>query len=168
MNTNHLKILFVCTGNSCRSPMAEGILKHLLKKEGVDSVLVESAGTMAPEGMAPTNNALLAMVERGLDISGHRARTLTKEMVEDSDLIFVMEKAHQRFVEHMVPSAREKVFLLKAYRANGEKREVEDPIGGDLEVYRNAYDELEREIQRVFPMIKALAKKKQSPRGHYG
>lgn len=136
--------------------MAEGILKSLLEKRGRKGVVVESAGTMAPVGMAPTSLAMLTTIEMGIDISHHRARLLTPKMVEEADLILVMERAHKHFIRSLLPSVKSEVFLLKAYGRKGEEAEVVDPIGGDLEIYRACYQELEKEIRRILPDIVRL------------
>jgi protein-tyrosine phosphatase len=96
------------------------------------------------------------MMEHGINISGHTAKPLIQEVIENSDLILVMEKIHQHLLEALWPSATGKIFLLKSYgRENGEMEEdeIEDPIGRDLEIYRTCYDELEWEIKRIFPLI---------------
>jgi protein-tyrosine-phosphatase len=153
MENSIFRVLFVCTGNSCRSPMAEGILKDILQERGIRGIVVDSAGTMAPVGMPPTNDAHLVMTERGIDISSHRAKLLTGQMVDRVDLILVMEKAHKRFVEGLSERTDGKVFLLKVYGRGGLEEEIDDPIGRDLDFYRSCRDALEEEIRRILPMI---------------
>jgi protein-tyrosine-phosphatase len=133
--------------------MAEGILNNLLQKRGIENIKVESAGTMAPTGCPPANYAFIASSENAIDISSHRSRLLTNEMVEEADLILVMEKAHKHFIEHQSDAARGKVFLLKAYGQGGKEKEIIDPIGWDLDVYRSCFSELMNEIQRIFNPI---------------
>ncbi len=162
MGDQTVRVLFVCTGNSCRSPMAEWLLKDMLNQHGIQNVLVESAGTMAPQNRLPTNYTLMVMVERGIDISSHRSKILTKQMIEKADLILVMEKAHQLFIEEFMPSVHGKVFLLKSYGFTGCEEEVQDPIGRDLEFYRQCREELEIEIKRIFPDIIRLISKNNS------
>lgn len=104
-------ILTVCTGNICRSPMAEAVLADRLGRRGVAAV-VESAGISALVGRPPDAIALELMAERGLDISGHRARQLTPALIFAFELILVMDRDQQREVETMLPSARGRVQRL--------------------------------------------------------
>src|SRR5436189_5952372 len=134
-------VLFVCTGNICRSPLAASLLERALQERGIE-VTVASAGTGAWDGAPASEGAYLVGLERGLDLSGHRARLLTREIVEDADLILTMARHHRARVDELGGEGR--VFVLGEYGGReGEEAEVSDPFGGDLEVYRDTVAELE-------------------------
>ena len=149
-----MRILFVCTGNTCRSPLAEGIARKETIERGLLDVDVESAGTSAWNGAPASDGALLVGLERGVDLSEHRARQLTRELVVASDMILAMGPHHLERVEALGGEGR--AYLLTSYAAHGStERAVSDPFGGDLDVYRAAYAELEREIRKVFDRLAA-------------
>lgn len=148
-----MKILFVCTGNTCRSPLSEAIAKRILADSGKDNIVVESAGTQAWDGSPASDEALLIGVERGLDLSAHRSRRLTKEMVESSDLVLVMSAGHIGQVKELDSTAN--VHLLAGYGASETKsRPIADPFGGDLSAYRATADELESELRVILEGIR--------------
>ena len=140
--TKTKRILLVCTGNICRSPLAAALLDRALAQRGIDGIEVASAGTGAWDGAPVSEGAYLVGLERGLDLSAHRARLLTRELVEDADLILTMARHHRARVDELGGESR--VFVLGEYAGReGDEAEVSDPFGGDLEVYRDTCAELE-------------------------
>jgi protein-tyrosine-phosphatase len=134
--------------------MAEAIARRVGAERGLTDLEVGSAGTGAYDGSGASEGALLVGLERNLDLTQHRARALTPELVRSADLILVMSVAHLEQVARMGGAA--KAHLLTAYASGGaSSRNVADPFGGDLEGYRETFDELDREIRLVVDRIVA-------------
>ena len=134
------KIIVICTGNTCRSPMAEAIIKMKIEDAGCVAK-VSSAGIFA-DGSPVSENSKIVMNEIGIDISSHKSRQLTKEMIENADLILTMTNGHKTTVLSAVPQAEGKVFTLAEY--SGEDKDVIDPFGGSIEDYKFCRNEIER------------------------
>jgi uracil phosphoribosyltransferase len=130
---NKFRLLFVCTGNTCRSPMAEALARDIFSRAGVEAE-VSSAGVSAYGNAAPSRHALEAMKKEGLDISAHRSRQLTEDMVSQSNLILVMTRRHREALKAMWPDKAGKTYTLAEYA--GKKKDITDPFGMDYGAYQ--------------------------------
>lgn len=150
-----LSIFVVCTGNSCRSPLAAAFLAQACA--GLP-VIVTSAGVGAPVGNPATQFAIAVGKELGVDLTSHRARQVDRNMIVAADLILVMEHEHRRIIREQVPEAEHKVRLLGGYPDSEE--EIADPIGRSIEFYRSVAILLKSGARRVAADIKRLTTQK--------
>ena len=146
-----MNILFVCTGNTCRSPLAEALARRIAERRGITDMRVSSAGTSAWDNSPASDGALLVGMERQLDLATHRARKLTPAIVSEADLIFVMTPGHLEQVKQM--GGRGKVHVLDQYASGRESDGITDPFGGELSGYRDTADALERHLEKLFDRL---------------
>ena len=139
-----MNIYFVCTGNTCRSPMAEAILKN----KNIENIKVKSAGIYALEGGDISLNANEVIKEEQIEFS-HVSSQVKLQDVEWADLILTMTLAHKNMILHTFPNAQNKTYTLKEFVAPYSSKDVSDPFGGDLHTYRQTYLELDQLIEKL-------------------
>lgn len=148
--------MFVCTGNTCRSPMAEGLLKAMAKNEKLEYMDIISTGTGTYDGYPVSNNAAEVSRKAGIDISYHHSTQLVADLMKESDLILALAVNHYDRMQSVYPEYSDKVFMLKGFpeKGNGKKWSVADPIGLDYEQYQQTFYEIKAELERIWPAIK--------------
>ena len=124
----------------CRSPMAEYLLRHYFEADS--SWQCCSAGLFAMDGSPASCSAIEALREKGIDLTPHRARNMTKDMADSAELILVMTEAHMQEIKKRFPEVNKKVFLLKTFNTDSGTCNIPDPIGYSVDVYRQIRDEI--------------------------
>ena len=147
-NSLKFNVLFVCSANTCRSPMAEGIFRTLIAQEYCS---VRSAGILPMNGLPPARFSVDVVKEYGGSITNNLIKSITKQMIDWADLILVMEFKHYDSIMEIAPEAAVKTFLLKEYKRRVKYNEISDPIGKDIYAYREAAKEM-------LPSLKLIAK----------
>lgn len=131
-----MNILFICTGNTCRSPMAAAIMNKIAEENDMD-VKASSAGIFAEVGMGASENAVKAMRLYGISLKGHKSTQLTEKMIEEADLVFTMTEGQRLMIEGYAP---EKIFSV--YEFLSSEGDIADPYGGDLDEYNETAQEI--------------------------
>lgn len=150
------RVIVVCTGNICRSPMAAGLLAHQLSGDLGSAIEVASAGTNALQGYPAQDHALEIMARIGIDISGHRGRQLTREMARSADLILAMEMAHLWFIQRWREIPQETLRLLLEFDPKAKFRQVADPYGGPLSGYQTCLETLRPAIAGIVHVLRSM------------
>lgn len=138
-----MRLVFVCTANMCRSPLAESLCRHAVAARGLDGIEVASAGVFASEGRAASAGAARVASSRGLDLSEHRSRPFLPDSIGGGDLVLVMEEMHRRQILAQWKLDPGTVRLLGSFAPDGP-REIDDPIGGPDIAYEQCAKRLER------------------------
>lgn len=151
-----MKIMFICTGNICRSAMAEGMMKKLVKENNIEAEVC-SCGIYAETGEYATYNAIEAVKEYDTDIYSHKATNIRDSKIKEMDLILCATMSHKQNVIYLYPELEEKTFTMKEYAKvdkDGQDMDIKDPWGYDELVYRKCASEIENCLEKTIEVLK--------------
>ncbi|RMG62031.1 MAG: low molecular weight protein arginine phosphatase [Calditrichaeota bacterium] len=157
------RILFICTGNICRTPMAESLLRAKVLQEGLEALIsVDSAGTWANEGLPPTELSVTVIQEAGLEPPVHRSKHVDSHLMQRADLVLCMGEHHKRDLQAIFPQHQDKIFTLREFNRHHptSRASIEDPFGRNIDQYRKVFQIIRDEVERIWPEIKRRARAK--------
>ncbi len=152
-----MKIMFICTGNICRSAMAHKLMEKKIKDNNIKNIEVYSCGIFAENGDNPTYNAIEVTKEYDVDLKSHRATNIRNSKIEEMDLILCATMSHKYSVIQMYPKLADKIYTLKEYvneDSENKDLDIKDPWGYDIEIYRFCIAEIDRELDKLIEKIK--------------
>ena len=155
-----MHIIFVCTGNTCRSPMAEGYFKKLCQEAGRHDIRVTSAGTAAWNGGRASGNTIAVLMEMGIDMSQFSSSTLTPALIRQADMLICMTSSHRAAIGQIAPEALAKTHLLLEFAPKNGNDDISDPFGGSLELYSLCFEDMRPALENLFRQIDKFEKKK--------
>lgn len=158
---NRKFITFVCTGNTCRSPMAESLFKHAVKNDpDFNNFIISSAGVCAWDGTHASDYAIKVLQDCGIDLSHHRSKAVTQSLIDKSAIILCMTTSHKEILESEFKTGITPIFLLREFLPDNTNKNIPDPFGRNLDAYKNSRDNIVEAIPSIIKYIKEHILKK--------